>query len=150
MAKPYHSEERLRKLYHEKGMSLPEMAEEFGVDQSTIHYHMEKNGIPRRRPGGLHKHPEVTTNSKGYKVVRHTVNGNSHSVRIHRLLAVSEWGIEAVSGMDVHHKNGCKIDNRVSNLEVISRSEHLKKENSNRNEKLREWGKKGAKVSNNP
>ena len=51
-----------------------------------------------------------------------------HGKRIdeHRLIAIQYWGEEAVRGKDVHHKNGIKSDNRIENLELISRGEHAR------------------------
>jgi hypothetical protein len=48
------------------------------------------------------------------------------SIPVHRLLAVAEWGVDAVKGKHVHHENGVKWDNRVGNLELLNPSEHAK------------------------
>lgn len=44
---------------------------------------------------------------------------------VHRLLAISEYGFEAVAGNHVHHINGHKFDNRPENIEVKSEKQHL-------------------------
>jgi hypothetical protein len=46
------------------------------------------------------------------------------SCYVHRLVAVAEWGIEAVRDKDIHHKNGVPWDNRPENLEPLTRKEH--------------------------
>lgn len=45
-------------------------------------------------------------------------------VRLHRLVAVAEYGFEAVAGQQVHHANRIPWDNRPENLLVLSPSEH--------------------------
>jgi transposase len=45
MEKPYTSKEWLREQYHEKGLNQREMADECGVGQDTISYHMRKQGV---------------------------------------------------------------------------------------------------------
>ena len=46
---------------------------------------------------------------------------------VHRLLAVSEWGLDAIRGREVHHKNEIPWDNRPENLELVTREEHGEK-----------------------
>jgi len=42
----------------------------------------------------------------------------------HRRVAEKKMGGSIYSGYEVHHVNGDKLDNRPSNLRVLSRSEH--------------------------
>ena len=58
-----------------------------------------------------------------YKALK--VNGKR--IDEHRFVAIQHWGEDAVRGMDVHHKNGNKLDNRIENLELLPRSEHVSK-----------------------
>jgi len=55
----------------------------------------------------------------GYRLVY--VNGRQ--VREHRLLWEQVYGAIPV-GMILHHKNGDKLDNRLENLELVTRQEH--------------------------
>ncbi len=64
-----------------------------------------------------HSKPEFATNFKHGENYRRTwVNGKREYV--HRLIAGAE------AGQVVHHKNGNKHDNRLENLEVMTRAEH--------------------------
>ena len=136
----------LRRLYQEKRLSLPEIGDICDVDPSTIHYHMEKHDI-ERRDESVDSIPSLYMSTKGYELFKVEVNGESHTVRHHRLIAVAHHGFGELCSKDVHHKSGIPWDNRPDNLEVLSRSEHLRRENSDRREKLSEWGKMGAKAS---
>jgi hypothetical protein len=64
------------------------------------------------------------TAKDGYPVLKVEVGERTHKVFVHRLVAAAEYGIDDVVGMDVHHKNQCKFDNRRENLEVLSSEEH--------------------------
>lgn len=45
-------------------------------------------------------------------------------VLVHRLLAVAEYGFDAVQNRVVHHSNGVKWDNRPENIEIKTMSDH--------------------------
>jgi hypothetical protein len=45
---------------------------------------------------------------------------------MHRLLAVAEFGLDAIKGKHVHHVNGLRWDNRLDNLEVLTPQEHIR------------------------
>jgi len=62
----------------------------------------------------------------GYEAWSH-VAGDKHSVFVHRLLAVAEYGFDAVVGKEVHHKNSIRWDNRPGNIELLSKAEHTKR-----------------------
>ena len=55
----------------------------------------------------------------------HPLSDNRGYIREHRFIAAKEWGIEAIMGMDVHHINGDKEDNRIENLEIIPHAIHM-------------------------
>lgn len=42
--------------------------------------------------------------------------GDQMNVRVHRLVAASAWGIDAIRGRQVGHRNGNPADNRLENL----------------------------------
>jgi len=52
MAKPYDDPEKIRELYHGRGMSQTEVADELGCSKPTIRKRMKKFGIEIRDVGG--------------------------------------------------------------------------------------------------
>jgi hypothetical protein len=70
------------------------------------------------------QHPCYTQNNEGYMFWTTTVNGIQLNVFEHRLLAVAKYGLEAIKGKHVHHKNGHQFHNTLENIEVVSRTEH--------------------------
>lgn len=66
---------------------------------------------------------EGILNSNGYRQKAITNNGYKNSYRIHRLVMLAFVGH---SKLEVNHKNGIKSDNRLSNLEYVTRSENQK------------------------
>ncbi len=55
----------------------------------------------------------------GYKYV--TRSGNT--ILVHRLVWEEQFGV-IPKGMDIHHKDGNKLNNKIENLECLSRKEH--------------------------
>jgi transposase len=129
---PWKNKETLEHLYHEKSLSLREIAHRLGCSEDAVLYWMKSYDIQRRdRVEGftraIRKHPtNFTTTRDGYETWRCEVDGVKHPVRVHRLVAVAEYGLEAVVGKHVHHKNGIPWDNRPENLKCLSPSEHSK------------------------
>lgn len=65
------------------------------------------------------------TTKNGYRVVCLFKNGKGHTFNVHKLVA--NHFIENKAGLsEINHKNGCKYDNRKSNLEWCTRSQNLR------------------------
>jgi hypothetical protein len=63
--------------------------------------------------------------TSGYRFVNLTKRGEIRNRMIHRLVAEAFIG-PLEKGMEVNHKNGDKHDNRLENLEFVTRSENIK------------------------
>lgn len=125
----WQKEDWLRERYVEEKATLGEMADDVGVSLKTISNHMERHGIPRRdtHESGFYAGSDtgfVHADSGGYEVVWDCVDGEENWCRIHRLLAVAEFGLEETAEKLVHHKNGVPWDNRAENVQLMSRSGH--------------------------
>lgn len=48
--KPYHDAERIRELYHDRGLNQSDIAEKFGCSRTTIAKWMDKHGVETRPP----------------------------------------------------------------------------------------------------
>jgi len=111
--KPWKDEKRLRELHQDRGLSGAQMAPILGCSSATVLRWLDRFGI--FTPVEFR-----TTPDKGYEKWR---NGDS-SLYHHRLLAVAEYGFDAVVGKRIHHKNDIPWDNRPENIIPLSRSEH--------------------------
>lgn len=125
----YNDEDWMCKKYVEEGLSSQEIADECGCTLSTVHYWLDQFDIDiKLDQEGRNLTPYLC--NKGYYRVDCQCNGDKYTLLIHRLVAVAEFGYDAVVGKDVHHKNGITWDNRPENLELVTREEHTRKHNS--------------------
>ena len=122
---PWRDGETLRKLYWDDGMSMSDVADHLSCSRSTVKRWMKEHDIPRR-DGKDKWPPRYHTHVSGYERWRHQSLGDDCTVRVHRLLAVAEYGFDAVSDMDVHHENSIPWDNRHDNISLISHKQHGK------------------------
>jgi hypothetical protein len=74
----------------------------------------------RRYPAGMILKPTCTKN--GYSIVR-LVSDRKKTFYVHRLVMAAFVG-ECPPGQEVNHINGQRSDNRLSNLEYVTRSEN--------------------------
>ena len=121
---PYRDEEYLRERYHEMGWSLRRIARDCDCHFTTVLEQMEKFDIPRREavydPGKDGYAGFYTRQRDGYEFWK----ADHDVVLVHRLVAVAEFGFEAVAGGVVHHGAGeegstTPWDNRPGNLRVF-------------------------------
>jgi len=83
--------------------------------------------------GGQNKKPESWwTDSKGYIQGRIWLDGKQIRVKKHRWIMEQHLGRPLSLNEDVHHINGVKADNRLSNLELIEHGQHSIITNKNR------------------
>lgn len=131
----YKDEGTLRRKYQTN--SIGQLADEYNVSKSVIHYWLKKFDIQRRKhPKEKHisLHTNLSGNNPGYEIWQARVDGEVKRVQHHRLLMVAEHGLDAVSGNVVHHINGIEWDNRPDNLEILTDEEH-KQHHSNAQER---------------
>jgi len=126
--KPWRDKELVNYLYHEKEMSGPKIADKMGCSISPIYDRIEDTrSISEANKIWTRKLPlKVETTEDGYERFKTKVHGESQSFAHHRLIAVAEYGFEALSGNIVHHENGVPWDNRPENLELMPQSEHAR------------------------
>lgn len=119
----------LEYLYHEKDLTLREMEGMLGVHNRTIRTWMSRYGIMRESKSDKRRSPVASfyTDNGGYERWAASGRGYQDIVRVHRLLAIADGGDphRVFSGdYHVHHKNGCRFDNRPTNIELVTRREH--------------------------
>jgi len=124
--------DEVERLHWDEQESIRSIAETMGVSDNTIRYRMKNANVPIRSHSSAVELSNrrvgcrFSTNTRGYEEAQAYVGGEAKKVYIHRLVAVAEYGVEAVKGMDVHHKNNVPWDNRPSNLDVLTHREHGK------------------------
>jgi hypothetical protein len=120
--------------HYDGEMSLSDIANKIGCTKSAVGKAFERHGIEvnqkvvakKRRMNSRKTHPRFIHDHYGYEVITSKFDGEMNSVKHHRLIAVAEWGFDAVKGKVVHHKKNIPWLNYADNLEVMTRSEHSK------------------------
>ena len=110
-------------MYYRAGMSVPEIASALNNSQKKIREQMDKYGIKRstRVP-----YAKFHTTKAGYEIWTST----KKKCKVHQLQIIAAGADpHEVFQKDtvVHHKNRVKWDNRESNLELMTNSEHMKR-----------------------
>jgi hypothetical protein len=134
-SQPYKDKSYLRELYHEKGLSMKEVAEECNCALYTIQRWFDRHDIETRQApqdptlpaqNGFTRTGEAV--GAVYEYVGHRVDGTHRTTGVHRLIAYANGQLEFEELWDesvvVHHKSEHGLDNRPENLEVMLRSEH--------------------------
>ena len=112
-------------LYH-KGYSLAQVGKAFGVSRQTVYLRFVRRGcMMRERTSPL---PFIMFSGKKYtrRANGYYASTNNHRSFLHRDIWEASNG-PIPTGFDVHHKDFYKAHNVLSNLELISKSEHASK-----------------------
>lgn len=128
LSRPWRNEDVLRELYCNKGFSIPKTADVMGVSSSSVQDYIDKFDISTRKANQHQKYASLYSRTDGHEEwkTRDKEVGGEVCMFVHRLLAISEYGIEEVKNMHVHHKNDIPWDNRIENIQLMSPSDHSK------------------------
>lgn len=103
-----------------------EIADELNCSVGSVHRWLNEHDIEKfgREKWSAMRPASYFTNTHvgGYPVWQDS--RAQRPVSVHRLLAVAEYGVDAVKGMHVHHKNGVPWDNRPENIVPVTPEEH--------------------------
>jgi len=119
----YHNKEVLNNWVNEKGAEISEIAEYYDVTKSCIKMHLRENDIDWRSRECYYKvapngYPKIY--NTGNVVTEHQLVALSKGYDPYKIFGQNEWSVD--------HKNGCKLDNRPENLELMTVVEHGKKD----------------------
>lgn len=105
-------------VYRESGRSYGSIAKEFNVSKRAI--------IKLSRPKLFsfrteYRQLKPQKSSTGYPMLRVSLNGIPRTRVMHRLIGEAFFG-PIPKDMEINHKNGKRDDNRIENLEIVTRS----------------------------
>lgn len=151
---PYPGPEELRRLYVEEKLSTRDVAERIGVCASTVRRWLAEAGVTTRsiseaktgqKPAAhtilatvqaRRKHVRAGMPEVGYKVRSdgyvylsrpdHPDATSSGYVLEHRLVMEQKLGRRLLAHEEPHHKNEVRDDNRPENLELKTKSQHMR------------------------
>ena len=110
---------------YSEGHSLSRVAKAFGVTRQSVYKMFAKRRLPLRpKPDPL---PYVEFGGRRYTLRKCGYFGCTNGGRgyLHRHMWVAAKGL-IPKGWDIHHRNGDRQDNRMSNLALIEKGEHTK------------------------
>ena len=107
-----------------KGKSLSGVANSLNITRQSVYKAFKKRGYKLRsveyRDYQIYNGKKFTLRNHGYYAL-----SNRNRCLLHRYIWMNEVG-EIPEGWDVHHSNGNKSDNHLSNLACLPKSEHAK------------------------
>lgn len=118
----WQNEKILRDLIENRGLSGREVADRLGCSKSTVNHWRNEYDIIGKQ-SNRDKPPHFGTYD-GYEIIYHHDGMANQQVRVHRLVAVAEFGFDAIVDQIIHHKNGIPWDNRPCNLVPMDNESH--------------------------
>jgi transposase len=126
------SQEQLRSMYVDQGMSAGDIAKESGKSTPTILRWLRQDGMEtrtcneaaampaRRERIAVSKYKGGSVDGKGYRSMhRNRANNGKQRTGLHRVIAEAILARSLTAAEVVHHVNECKLDNRPANLWVF-------------------------------
>jgi len=114
------------------GLSLEQVAKEIGVTRQCIYKAFKRRGFllrgPNFKPFQYYDGKKFTLRNHGY----YSLTTNKRTL-MHRYVWEKEKG-KIPKGWDIHHINENKADNRIENLECLSKAEHTRKYSPHNNQ----------------
>lgn len=126
---PWRNEEIFKKEYLENGNTFKELAQKWECSVTTVSNWADRHGVEARHPYGRDKVNYAnffTITSREHSYEMWDDNDATTQVRVHRLLAVAEYGLDAIKGKHIHHINGIEWDNRPGNIKPLHPENHTK------------------------
>jgi hypothetical protein len=119
------------KVYLE-GYSLNQVAQQLNVTRQCVFKAFKKRGFMLR---GVNYQPKQVYDGKTFTLRNHGYFSLTTGKRtlMHRYVWEKEKGA-IPDNYDIHHLNGIKSDNRIENLECLSKSEHTKRYSPHNNQ----------------
>lgn len=90
-----------------------------------LDYQAHPDGKVRSRKKGYWRELKPYSAGQGYRALTLRTGGENCRVALHRLIWMT-FRSEIPKGLEINHKNGRKTDNRLGNLELVTRSENCK------------------------
>jgi transposase len=122
-------EAALRRKYLVEKRSTDDIATEYGCTPPIVRARLEEYGISKRSNSDAQRarsgeDVSISRTQTGY--LRWTDNIADEELYVHRLAAISDGADpnKVFGGYHVHHKNTHRFDNRPSNLELLTESNH--------------------------
>lgn len=114
------------RLYQDERVDAKRIGEMMGVSGAVVRNHLRDRGINVRGRGEFCRIRAMGRIVRREEYLAIKTGENRHGVMLHRHLMEQHLGRKLKRDDVVHHVNGNKHDNRLENLQVMTRSAHTK------------------------
>lgn len=125
---------------YKDGLSLSEVGKEFGITRQSVYTGFKVRSFELRKkneqPFQILDGIKFTLRNHGYFAAT-----TGKRQQMHRYVWEKHFG-EIPKGYDIHHKDHNRTNNDISNLELLTKSEHASKYNTGSNQ----YVKRGYKI----